>query len=458
MIASIKGLKHAPSNFSIEILPQYLTDNGNLICYPGSVFEGLVKLTLAEPIVFQRLKIVFKATERVNYDAMGWEKIRNDDGRLFAVRTTLLGRHMQHSGDTNNNTVLQAGEHIFSFAIELPLVNYPPSIDHHLVGTTFTLVASIERGTGVNGHIFRSTPYLVCFRPALQTRVNKVLPSSLSASSEHVAPLTQRIMAKLSLPSLEYNLFDTIKIPLKLTLTAANDNHFADISLQQLHISLKQTITIVHKTFTRTETTTVSHIDHRISNMLSPPTSPVSSPPTIGSSSMTSPPLPLSSSAASSSSSVSSSSMSSSSSSSSSSTPSIVYQGELAIDSNLLPTVGYSSRYKVDYMLSVSVKTRHGPLSTKKKLFNLAIHFGTLPAGMLPNEAIQVYTEEEVINSTCLLFKPKFLKPLNDPVEFLPAYDELYRPPSYRSMAVAAANATSPPPPRPTRPIPFVPL
>lgn len=62
MIASIKGLKHAPSNFSIEILPQYLNDTGRLVCYPGSVFEGLVKLTLVEPIAFQRLKVVFKAT------------------------------------------------------------------------------------------------------------------------------------------------------------------------------------------------------------------------------------------------------------------------------------------------------------------------------------------------------------------------------------------------------------
>jgi hypothetical protein len=62
MIASIKGLKHAPNNFSIEILPQYLNDTGRLVCYPGSVFEGLVKLTLVEPIAFQRLKVVFKAT------------------------------------------------------------------------------------------------------------------------------------------------------------------------------------------------------------------------------------------------------------------------------------------------------------------------------------------------------------------------------------------------------------
>ncbi|KAI8344402.1 hypothetical protein BC941DRAFT_497691 [Chlamydoabsidia padenii] len=420
MFASIKGLKHAPSNFSIEILPQYLTDNGKLVCYPGSVFEGLVKLTLVEPMAFQRLKVIFKATERVNYDAMGWEKIKNDDGRLFAVRTTLLGRQMQPTNN-NSNIILETGEHAFSFAIELPMVNYPPSIDHHLIGTTFTLIASIERGSDVLGHAFRSLPYLVDFRPALQTRASKILPpppSSITLSSsstatatppmtpetptspfmsEHVAQLSQRITAHLSLPSLEYNLFDTSKIPLQLTLHAANEHHFADITLQQLHISLKQTLTILHKSFTRTETTTLHHIDPRITNMLTPSSS------------------------------------------------TMVYKCYLDINSNLLPTVDYSTRFKVDYILSVSVKTRHGPISTKKKLFNLPIHFGTLPAGTLPHDTIQLYTEDEVINSTCLMFKPKFLKPLNDPVEFLPAYDELYRPPSYHSHLVSLPYTRSTP-------------
>ncbi|KAI8096386.1 uncharacterized protein BX664DRAFT_291240 [Halteromyces radiatus] len=386
MIASIKGLKHAPSNFSIEILPQYLNTNRQLVCYPGSVFEGLVKLTLSEPMSFQRLKIIFKATERVNYDAMGWEKIKNDDGRLFAVRTTLLGQPVS-SNIENNQTTLEAGEHVYPFAVELPLVNYPPSIDHHLIATTFVLLGSLERDTGANGHSFRSLPYSVYFRPALQTRVNKTLLSHPSDYSEHTASLTHRISAHLSLPSLEYNLFDTTHIPIQFTLYAANEQYFADISLQQLHIALKQTITIYHKSFSRTETTMIHHVDSRMTNT-------------------------------------------------SSSSSSMVFDCLLKIDQQLLPSVNYSTRFKVDYCLIVSVKTRHGPLSTKKKLFNLPIHFGTLPPGTLPHETIQLYTEEEVIQSTNLSFKPKFLRPLNNPVEFLPAYDELYRPPSYHSHLV----------------------
>jgi hypothetical protein len=191
-------------------------------------------------------------------------------------------------------------------------------------------------------------------------------------------------------------LFDTTKIPLQLTFHAANEHHFGDVTLQQLHISLKQTLTILHKTFTRTETTTLHHIDPRITNTLAP-----------------------------------------------SSTSSMVYRCQLNINSDLLPTVNYSTRFKVDYILSVSVKTRHGPLSTKKKLFNLPIHFGTLPAGTLPHDTIQIYTEDDVVNSASLMFKPKFLKPLNDPVEFLPAYDELYRPPSYHSHLVSAPHTRS---------------
>ncbi|KAI8063216.1 hypothetical protein BC940DRAFT_307837 [Gongronella butleri] len=382
IVPQLKSSKHAPSHFSIEIRPQYLSKHG-LLCHPGSVFEGVVKLTLHESFPIDRLKVVFKATERVNYDAMGWEKIKNDDGRLFAVRTHLLG------GRASENAApvhLSAGSHTFNFAIELPLVNFPPSLDHHLIGCTFMLFACLDVDSR---HTFKSEPFPVVYRPALC-----VAKPSLTTWSTFDAPIQSNVSLEVRLPSLEYNLEETRSIPLEIR-TIANSHHFRpmatafDPHMYQLRVTLKRSLTILHRTYRRTETSIVSHRD-----------------------------LPL---------------------------PDLQHNDghfmELALDAYMLPTVDFSTRFNITYSLQFSLRVKHGPLSTRKKLFDLPIDFGTLSPGSFAMSGLQVYTD--VQDPLDMQFKPKFLQASQEPVEYLPPYESLERPPSYCRQAPPHITAAS---------------
>ncbi|KAI8393738.1 uncharacterized protein BYT42DRAFT_552092 [Radiomyces spectabilis] len=369
---TFKGQKHAPTLFDICFAPQYYNHARKIECYPGSVFEGDVKITLAEPLPAQHLKLVFKAVERVNYDAMGWEKIKNDDGRLFAVRTTLWGSSATRAAPW---PVLEAGEHRFPFVCEMPLINYPPSFDHYLIATTFTLIASLERPGETS---FYTAPFNVHFYPILETSPQKPL-----SAFQKETQITARIHARLRLPSVSFNLLETKHIPIALTLqsTQSSPDKY-EFPISNIRLYLKRYITIVHKTFSRTEALTITHLEHRLSH-----NSAVDI--------MTSLPIPY-------------------------------YQA---------PTTTYSNRFTVEYKLCVSVKIRHGPLVTRKKIFAIPITFGTLmPGAQLPPDLMS-YAETWVIEDTSLRTKPKFLRhtPMNDQPQ-LPAYD-LIRPPSYKTVA-----------------------
>ncbi|CAO3628816.1 unnamed protein product [Cunninghamella echinulata] len=421
MIASIKGLKHAPTHFAIEILPQYLSKEG-LVCYPMSVFEGFIVLKLSEPIPVKRIKIIFKASERVNWDVLGWEKSKDGDERLFAIRTTLYNHEI--TGD-----ILEAGEHTFRFAIELPPVNFPPTIDHYLIATTFHLVASLERQQS-NSHemkTFRTPPYPVQFKPVLQTRLLKVTPTS--PLSQHQTSVTQRVSAHLTLPSLEYNIFDTKKIPVQLVFLANHPQYIINASLQQVKIALKQTLTIHHKTFTRTETTTYYQTDLRIPfNSVQNRTASPSSSTDCSSTILLQADIPINN--------------DNDVDSNNSNTDDTIRQQQPS-KKLTLPTVTFSTRFNLRYTLEVSIKYRTGPLASKKKLFSLPIHFGTLPAGALPDDNLLLYMDDVVKNCTTLVYKPKFLAPINHPDEVLPAYDDLYRPPTYESRIIPTATTTA---------------
>jgi hypothetical protein len=52
----------SPIDFEILFYPQYQDENGGVVCYPDSVFEGIVKLKVSEPIPAHHVKLIFKAT------------------------------------------------------------------------------------------------------------------------------------------------------------------------------------------------------------------------------------------------------------------------------------------------------------------------------------------------------------------------------------------------------------
>ncbi|KAG0187935.1 hypothetical protein DFQ28_005650 [Apophysomyces sp. BC1034] len=364
---SFKGIKRAPARFKIDISQQYHNERNQVVCYPGSVFEGTVRLHLTEPLDAQQLKITFKA--RINYDAMGWGKSKND-GRLFAVRTVLWGGHNNENGPWQT---LDAGEYSFPFVCQLPLVNYPPSFEHHFIATTFTLAASLERP---GQESFQSDACNIYFQPILETSLVK----PLGPYTEEVK-IAGTIYAFVSLPSLAYNVFEHKKIPVRLSIHSSRQQTEKSDSFAQIHVYLKRHMTIFHDSFSRTEATTISQVDQRVA-------------------------------------------------------PGDDITVNLHLPQDQTVTLCYSKRFSIDYRVGISVKTRHGPLITKKKLLSIPITFGTLPVGARAPADLTKFTDDRIINDTTLRTKPKFLRPMRWENE-LPAYD-LVRPPSY-STAVSPA-------------------
>lgn len=62
MISSFMNNRHPNINCNILFYPQYQNDHGQVICYPGSVFEGVVQIKITEPIPVHHIKLVFKAS------------------------------------------------------------------------------------------------------------------------------------------------------------------------------------------------------------------------------------------------------------------------------------------------------------------------------------------------------------------------------------------------------------
>jgi hypothetical protein len=62
MISNFINAKNSSIDFNILFYPQYQNDDGQVICYPGSVFEGIVCVKVTEPTPIHHIKLVFKAT------------------------------------------------------------------------------------------------------------------------------------------------------------------------------------------------------------------------------------------------------------------------------------------------------------------------------------------------------------------------------------------------------------
>ncbi|ORE10830.1 hypothetical protein BCV72DRAFT_3382 [Rhizopus microsporus var. microsporus] len=378
MIASLIGTKDPTIQCDILFYPQYQNDHGQVVCYPGSVFEGVVKIKLQNSMPIHHIKLVFKAAERVNYDAMGWEKLTKTNDRLFAVRTILWGLPSNVNVPVDACPILEAGEHHFPFVCQMPVINFPPTFQHHLIATTFGMIVSIERP---NSKPILSKPVPLQFQPIIETMPVK----NLNGFKEQTK-LTQQLSAQVLIPRLAYSIHeDHLSVPLTVQFLSQDETNLTGVS--QLRAYIKCYYQISYKTFSRSEVTTVA--DYLQSKLPS---------------------------------------------------NSLSIQLRIPDKDKLTPTLTYSRHLTVEYKLVITVKVRHGPLNIKKKLFEAPIIFGTLPPGTRAPRQLEAYSQI-VDNTSALHSKPTFLRPepVNEE-EFLPAYDSEEIPPAYRSNIPSTIN------------------
>ncbi|KAI7870220.1 hypothetical protein BDF14DRAFT_1775950 [Spinellus fusiger] len=361
-----------PMSFTIRLSSEY-HPGGKALCYPGAIIHGTVEITLAEPLKAQSLKLVFKAAERLNYDVLGWNS-NESDGKLFGVKTILWG--LAHNSESPESVwpTMEAGHFTFPFICELPLINYPPSFNHSLIACTFSLVASIERP---NKRSFSTTPYFLQYHPMIET-----CPMKTYQPYQQIVDLTSSSTARISLPSLSYNILDSKSVPVKVDLLSTHlSNRFPMAT--HLIITLKRFMKISRGNFYRNETVLISEVERRIDTTIK---------------------------------------------------QLLIHLPLISENTNLktTATLNYSRYLSLTYKISIGVKYRHAPfVSTKKLLCVIPIQLGTLPTGCQAPSEMMVFTEPRVSQDTTVLTRPKFIKSSRlERDSQLPVYDEK-KPPSY---------------------------
>lgn len=314
--------------------------------------------------------------ERVNYDAMGWEKSKTNDDRLFAVRTVLWGLPSNAEVPISSLPILDVGEYNFPFICQMPVINYPPTFQHHLIATSFHTLVCVEKGDGSTPILSKLTP--VRFQPIIETiPVKNLLPF------KEETKLPNHISAQVIVPQLAFSILDRNQ-SIPVTVKFMSSENQQQISLSHLRVYIKRYYGINYKTFSRNEATIIAQYDHA----KLPSVCPCS------------------------------------------------INMKLDIPSSqedLPPTLEYSPHLSINYKLVVSVKIRHGPIHVKKKLFEMPLLFGTLPSGTRAPRQLEPYSNI-VENRSSLENVPHFIRPeprQSEEDEFLPAYDSENVPPAY---------------------------
>ncbi|KAF7729350.1 hypothetical protein EC973_004606 [Apophysomyces ossiformis] len=124
----------APPNTAVELsvvlLPEFgWTIQGQPVYGPGSVFQGFVQLDLKQPIMADRIRLVFHASEST------FERGYHE--QFFGTQRVLWDSKA-------NGTLLEEPSNRFYFTIQMPLVQFPPSMQTEQYRCAFRLTAHLD--------------------------------------------------------------------------------------------------------------------------------------------------------------------------------------------------------------------------------------------------------------------------------------------------------------------------
>ncbi|KAI8337391.1 hypothetical protein EDC96DRAFT_450310 [Choanephora cucurbitarum] len=380
---SDRKYRKPPVHFSVQ-LEHIDGDHQKSVCHPGSIFEGRVNIKLEAPLAAQYLKLVFKGAERIHHDPIGKENKKKGE-RLFAIRTILWG--LPEQDETSQWPIIEAGDHQFRFTCELPMVNYPPTFRHHLASCQFELIAYLER-PGIRP--FQTLPCYVPFEPFLIST-----PYKQPQLYQEKARLSDKDRVILLLrQGCHHNLLDTH--------SESNDSHGAEGHgggmLSHIEVFIKRQVDVTHGSYFRSDTMVMCHLEQSAFQMHKK-----------GQATAYSLCLPVPSRIH-------------------PSLPPIVQKNFDLM--GMTTTIGFSKHVKMSYSLHVTAKVKQGLRWTKKQLFCVPLHFGTMARGEQVPSSLVSYRDTAVIEDETLHTKPRFLRiPKLD--EQLPAYDAEMPPPPF---------------------------
>ncbi|KAG0166124.1 hypothetical protein DFQ28_004913 [Apophysomyces sp. BC1034] len=122
------------TELSIVLLPEFgWTIQDQLVYGPGSVFQGYVQLTLEQQVVADRLRLVFHASEST---------FQHEYREQFFGTQRILWENKTSDG------VLGEPSYRFYFTIQMPLVQFPPSMLDEQYRCAFKLTAHLDLPNG----------------------------------------------------------------------------------------------------------------------------------------------------------------------------------------------------------------------------------------------------------------------------------------------------------------------
>ncbi|KAL7311841.1 hypothetical protein PS15m_009557 [Mucor circinelloides] len=387
-----RKFRKPPVHFSISIL-RIDGDTQKKTCHPGSIFEGVVKLKLDTPLAAQHLKLVFKGAERIHSDTIGKAHKKRGE-RLFAIRTILWGKS---SCQNDLWPLIESGEHLFPFMCEIPMVNYPPTFRHHLASCEFELLASLERPAL---RPFQTVPHQIRYEPFIESKSIKlpnIYQEKLRLDNTHNVVVTL-------LKGCDYNILDSRTETMKVQLSVINlqkgkqhqDNNAT--LFNHLEAFVKREVDVTHSSYHRSDTMVMTHVEQSkfgVGNHRGARTYYINIP------------IPIEI--------------------SKKNNPTILKNFSVL---GMTTTTNFSKHIKIEYKLYITAKVRHGLMWTKRQLFCIPLHFGTVAPGQQLPSTLVSYRDPSVTSDTTLSTKPKFIRPPNLE-EQLPAYDEEPSPPVY---------------------------
>ncbi|KAG2227463.1 hypothetical protein INT45_007488 [Circinella minor] len=161
-------MRHIVPDYSltIELLPEFgWSTHGEEPTYgPGSVFQGLIRLSLLrqQHVEADSIQIQFQAVESMDSTEINLGVLhgRRHLQPLFAIK------HVLWKGQGFDPFSIDS----LPFTIQIPVIQYPPSVEkHEYYQCSFKLIAIVEK----YGNVLRSAEKKISYRPFIETCAHK---------------------------------------------------------------------------------------------------------------------------------------------------------------------------------------------------------------------------------------------------------------------------------------------
>lgn len=241
------------SSIRIELSQGFGWERGNVQVYgPGTLFQGMyvVLITKTSDSLFNNnnkghvilrtnahsrkattLRLLFQATEAMLNHDLGPGVQRSHTSKLFGVATNLWEKGQ-------DNELQPMATYKFLFTIQMPMVQFPPSVEHQYYRCSYKLTAYLDPSLA-----YKEVPVMahtcVNYIPLIET---KLLKSPLTLTDVKRRMILQdlrlNISASVKLYAVEYVAGDMIQATIRVTDMHRNKNKNRSLTLNDLSVTM----------------------------------------------------------------------------------------------------------------------------------------------------------------------------------------------------------------------------